>query len=226
MAAPRAPHCVPSVPPRGAVLCCLCHGDSLWPSSLSAHVVHTIPGLHAAALCPLWCTAAIPGPKSRAPQQLCSPLTAPPVILPGSRSSLCSPGSRASSLSAHTLLCPQDLGSKDLKRERLFLVCQIIRVGRMDLRETLSRKLSTGLRRPFGISGEGGLGVNPSTTPTPRAAPVPRPPPSLLCPVPPVLAFPHHCHRTGLGHAGGASRAPQSGEPHGEGSAGAPRTPP
>ncbi|NXI72088.1 DOCK2 protein, partial [Anseranas semipalmata] len=45
-----------------------------------------------------------------------------------------------------------DLGSKDLKRERLFLVCQIIRVGRMDLRDTLSRKLSTGLRRPFGIS--------------------------------------------------------------------------
>ncbi|NXW07370.1 DOCK2 protein, partial [Fregetta grallaria] len=45
-----------------------------------------------------------------------------------------------------------DLGSKDLKRERLFLVCQIIRVGRMDLRETYNRKLSTGLRRPFGIS--------------------------------------------------------------------------
>ncbi|NWH62058.1 DOCK2 protein, partial [Geococcyx californianus] len=49
-----------------------------------------------------------------------------------------------------------DLGSKDLKRERLFLVCQIIRVGRMDLRESHSRKLSTGLRRPFGISGECG----------------------------------------------------------------------
>ncbi|XP_009892091.1 PREDICTED: dedicator of cytokinesis protein 2-like [Charadrius vociferus] len=47
---------------------------------------------------------------------------------------------------------PMDLGSKDLKREKLFLVCQIIRVGRMDLRETYSRKLSTGLRRPFGIS--------------------------------------------------------------------------
>ncbi|NXD71586.1 DOCK2 protein, partial [Eolophus roseicapillus] len=45
-----------------------------------------------------------------------------------------------------------DLGSKDLQRERLFLVCQIIRVGRMDLRESQSRKLSTGLRRPFGIS--------------------------------------------------------------------------
>ncbi|NXQ59948.1 DOCK2 protein, partial [Anthoscopus minutus] len=45
-----------------------------------------------------------------------------------------------------------DLGSTDLKRERLFLVCQIIRVGRMDLRDSQSRKLSTGLRRPFGIS--------------------------------------------------------------------------
>lgn len=41
-------------------------------------VVHTI---HAAALCPLWGTAAIPGPKSRALQQLCTPRTAPPVIL-------------------------------------------------------------------------------------------------------------------------------------------------
>ncbi|NXY23455.1 DOCK2 protein, partial [Atrichornis clamosus] len=45
-----------------------------------------------------------------------------------------------------------DLGSTDLKRERLLLVCQIIRVGRMDLRDSHSRKLSTGLRRPFGIS--------------------------------------------------------------------------
>ncbi|NWR39307.1 DOCK2 protein, partial [Tachuris rubrigastra] len=45
-----------------------------------------------------------------------------------------------------------DLGSTDLERERLFLVCQIIRVGRMDLRDSHSRKLSTGLRRPFGIS--------------------------------------------------------------------------
>ncbi|NWH81015.1 DOCK2 protein, partial [Piaya cayana] len=50
-----------------------------------------------------------------------------------------------------------DLGSNDLKREQLFLVCQIIRVGRMDLRESFSRKLSTGLRRPFGISGERGV---------------------------------------------------------------------
>lgn len=70
----------------------------------------------------------------------------------------------------------QDLGSTDLKRERLFLVCQIIRVGRMDLRDSHSRKLSTGLRRPFGISGGGGLlgdpqgflchhpGTSPATT--------------------------------------------------------------
>lgn len=55
----------------------------------------------------------------------------------------------------------QDLGSTDLKRERLFLVCQIIRVGRMDLRDSHSRKLSTGLRRPFGISG----GVGSMETP-------------------------------------------------------------
>uniref|UniRef100_A0A8C3DX06 Uncharacterized protein n=1 Tax=Corvus moneduloides TaxID=1196302 RepID=A0A8C3DX06_CORMO len=54
-----------------------------------------------------------------------------------------------------------DLGSTDLKRERLFLVCQIIRVGRMDLRDSHSRKLSTGLRRPFGISGGGGLHGDP-----------------------------------------------------------------
>ncbi|XP_019363456.1 PREDICTED: dedicator of cytokinesis protein 2-like [Gavialis gangeticus] len=45
-----------------------------------------------------------------------------------------------------------DLGSKDLKREKLFLVCQIIRVGRMDLRDMHTRKLSMGLRRPFGVS--------------------------------------------------------------------------
>ncbi|NXY00154.1 DOCK2 protein, partial [Centropus bengalensis] len=47
-----------------------------------------------------------------------------------------------------------DLGSEDLERERLFLVCQIIRVGRMDLRQPHSRRLSTGLRRPLGISGQ------------------------------------------------------------------------
>lgn len=73
---------------------------------------------------------------------------------------------------AAPVLHHQDLGSKDLKREKLFLVCQIIRVGRMDLRETYSRKLSTGLRRPFGISGESKglpwvLGGNPPALPTP-----------------------------------------------------------
>uniref|UniRef100_A0A8C0ULU4 Dedicator of cytokinesis protein 2-like n=1 Tax=Cyanistes caeruleus TaxID=156563 RepID=A0A8C0ULU4_CYACU len=58
-----------------------------------------------------------------------------------------------------------DLGSTDLKRERLFLVCQIIRVGRMDLRDSQSRKLSTGLRRPFGISGGGALHGDPQGPP-------------------------------------------------------------
>lgn len=61
----------------------------------------------------------------------------------------------------HTVPVSQDLGSTDLKRERLYLVCQIIRVGRMDLRDSHSRKLSTGLRRPFGISGGGGLHADP-----------------------------------------------------------------
>ncbi|XP_069488465.1 dedicator of cytokinesis protein 2-like [Ambystoma mexicanum] len=45
-----------------------------------------------------------------------------------------------------------DLGSKDLNREKIYLVCQIVRVGRMDLRETNMKKLTTGLRRPFGVS--------------------------------------------------------------------------
>ncbi|NXE84792.1 DOCK2 protein, partial [Cochlearius cochlearius] len=62
-----------------------------------------------------------------------------------------------------------DLGSKDLKRERLFLVCQIIRVGRMDLRDTYSRKLSTGLRRPFGISAVQGSPAGSSSA-SPRSA--------------------------------------------------------
>ncbi|XP_048584524.1 dedicator of cytokinesis protein 1 isoform X2 [Nematostella vectensis] len=43
-----------------------------------------------------------------------------------------------------------DLGTKDLKRDRVFLVCQIIRVGRMDLKEPASKKLTKNLRRCFG----------------------------------------------------------------------------
>uniref|UniRef100_A0A8C3DW23 Uncharacterized protein n=1 Tax=Corvus moneduloides TaxID=1196302 RepID=A0A8C3DW23_CORMO len=66
-----------------------------------------------------------------------------------------------------------DLGSTDLKRERLFLVCQIIRVGRMDLRDSHSRKLSTGLRRPFGISGGGGLHGDPQGRPCHHLSPPP-----------------------------------------------------
>ncbi|XP_072353782.1 dedicator of cytokinesis protein 2-like [Scyliorhinus torazame] len=45
-----------------------------------------------------------------------------------------------------------DLGSKDLNRERIYLVCQIVRVGRMELKETNAKKMTQGLRRPFGVS--------------------------------------------------------------------------
>ncbi|XP_075699239.1 dedicator of cytokinesis protein 1 [Rhinoderma darwinii] len=45
-----------------------------------------------------------------------------------------------------------DLGSKDLKREKISFVCQIVRVGRMELRDNNTRKLTTGLRRPFGVA--------------------------------------------------------------------------
>uniref|UniRef100_A0A7N9AU07 Dedicator of cytokinesis 2 n=1 Tax=Mastacembelus armatus TaxID=205130 RepID=A0A7N9AU07_9TELE len=45
-----------------------------------------------------------------------------------------------------------DLGNKDLSREKIFLICQIVRVGRMDLKETNSKKCTQGLRRPFGVA--------------------------------------------------------------------------
>nr|XP_033796805.1 dedicator of cytokinesis protein 1 isoform X1 [Geotrypetes seraphini] len=45
-----------------------------------------------------------------------------------------------------------DLGSKDLKREKICFVCQIVRVGRMELRDNNTRKLTSGLRRPFGVA--------------------------------------------------------------------------
>lgn len=44
-----------------------------------------------------------------------------------------------------------DLGARDLQREQVFIVCQIVRVGRMDIRDTDSKKLTHHLRRPFGI---------------------------------------------------------------------------
>uniref|UniRef100_H2MHI8 Dedicator of cytokinesis 5 n=1 Tax=Oryzias latipes TaxID=8090 RepID=H2MHI8_ORYLA len=43
-----------------------------------------------------------------------------------------------------------DLSSSDLMRQRLFLVCQIIRVGSMELKE--GKKQTGGLRRPFGVA--------------------------------------------------------------------------
>ncbi|XP_071039760.1 dedicator of cytokinesis protein 1 isoform X2 [Parasteatoda tepidariorum] len=52
-----------------------------------------------------------------------------------------------------------DLGSKDLVREKLFLVCQIIRIGAMEFKNHehkrsthIQRKSSDGLRRPFGVA--------------------------------------------------------------------------
>lgn len=52
----------------------------------------------------------------------------------------------------HSALSGQDLSSSDLIRPRLFLVCQIIRVGSMELKE--GKKHTGGLRRPFGVAGE------------------------------------------------------------------------
>ncbi|ROI64818.1 Dedicator of cytokinesis protein 5 [Anabarilius grahami] len=43
-----------------------------------------------------------------------------------------------------------DLSSSDLIRQRLFLVCQIIRVGCMELKD--GKKHTGGLRRPFGVA--------------------------------------------------------------------------
>ncbi|XP_030252453.1 dedicator of cytokinesis 2 isoform X3 [Sparus aurata] len=45
-----------------------------------------------------------------------------------------------------------DLGNKDLSREKIYLICQIVRVGRMDLKEINTKKCTLGLRRPFGVA--------------------------------------------------------------------------
>uniref|UniRef100_A0A3Q2TB99 Dedicator of cytokinesis 2 n=1 Tax=Fundulus heteroclitus TaxID=8078 RepID=A0A3Q2TB99_FUNHE len=45
-----------------------------------------------------------------------------------------------------------DLGNKDLSREKIYLICQIVRVGRMDLKEANNKKCTLGLRRPFGVA--------------------------------------------------------------------------
>ena len=47
----------------------------------------------------------------------------------------------------------QDLGQKDLLRDRVFLVSQVIRCGRMQLTEAEQKKETHNLRRPFGIAG-------------------------------------------------------------------------
>lgn len=45
----------------------------------------------------------------------------------------------------------KDLSSSDLLRPHLYLVCQIVRVGGMELKE--GKKHTAGLRRPFGVAG-------------------------------------------------------------------------
>uniref|UniRef100_H2Y985 Dedicator of cytokinesis 2 n=1 Tax=Ciona savignyi TaxID=51511 RepID=H2Y985_CIOSA len=45
-----------------------------------------------------------------------------------------------------------DLGSKDLLREKIYLVCKIIRIGRMELKESDNKKRASGLRRAFGAA--------------------------------------------------------------------------
>ncbi|XP_068180969.1 dedicator of cytokinesis protein 2 [Antennarius striatus] len=45
-----------------------------------------------------------------------------------------------------------DLGNKDLNREKIYLICQIVRMGRMDLKEMNNKKCTQGLRRPFGVA--------------------------------------------------------------------------
>ncbi|KAJ7316275.1 hypothetical protein JRQ81_002437, partial [Phrynocephalus forsythii] len=45
-----------------------------------------------------------------------------------------------------------DLGNKDLGRDKIYLICQIVRVGRMDLKDTNSKKCTQGIRRPFGVA--------------------------------------------------------------------------
>lgn len=53
----------------------------------------------------------------------------------------------------HNLSCLfTDLGSQDLQRDKLYIVCQIIRLGRMDIKDHDRKKLTQNLRRPFGIS--------------------------------------------------------------------------
>lgn len=68
---------------------------------------------------------------------------------------ICRPNVLASAfLITFLLIAPQDLGSEDLKREKISFVCQIVRVGRMELRDNNTKKLTSGLRRPFGVAGK------------------------------------------------------------------------
>lgn len=90
----------------------------------------------------LSCTLALQQPKKK---KKTGPRFLPEVIIMASIRQLFTPFLR---------FPPQDLGSEDLKREKISFVCQIVRVGRMELRDNNTKKLTSGLRRPFGVAGE------------------------------------------------------------------------
>lgn len=55
----------------------------------------------------------------------------------------------------------KDLGKRDLEREKIYLVCYVIRVGAMEVKEIDHRRSSLntnkkgntdGMRRPFGVA--------------------------------------------------------------------------
>jgi hypothetical protein len=56
--------------------------------------------------------------------------------------------------------CLKDLGSRDLHREKVYLVCYVVRVGAMEVRDQDHRRSShvsrkphgNGMRRPFGVA--------------------------------------------------------------------------
>uniref|UniRef100_A0ACB8EJ25 Dedicator of cytokinesis protein 2 n=1 Tax=Sphaerodactylus townsendi TaxID=933632 RepID=A0ACB8EJ25_9SAUR len=45
-----------------------------------------------------------------------------------------------------------DLGNRDFSRDKIYLICQIVRVGRMDLKDCNTKKYTQGIRRPFGVA--------------------------------------------------------------------------
>jgi dedicator of cytokinesis protein 2 len=45
-----------------------------------------------------------------------------------------------------------DLGKEDLLQKKVYLVCQIVRLGRMDPKDQDKKGVTLDLRRPFGVA--------------------------------------------------------------------------